>query len=94
MAGTLATLLANKADLVGGKLAAAQIPTGMGGPALPESTTIERDGYGNVTSIIKESKTISITYDNGEIVSFTDNEYLWEIVKTNEIVTGITVTKV
>jgi len=59
----------------------------------PESTTINRDGEGNVTSIVKESKTMTINYENGEVVSFTDNEYLWEIVKTGGIVTGVTVTK-
>ena len=59
----------------------------------PESATINRDGEGNVTSIVKESKTMTINYENGEVVSFTDNEYLWEIVKTGGIVTGVTVTK-
>jgi len=59
----------------------------------PETTTIERDEYGNVTSIIKESKTITITYENGEVVSFTDNEYLWEIERNDDVVTGVTVTK-
>jgi len=61
--------------------------------APPESVTIERDTYGNVTSIIKESKTMTINYENDEVVSFSDNEYLWEIVKTDNIVTGVTVTK-
>ena len=59
----------------------------------PSGVTINRDGEGNVTSIIKESKTMTINYEDGEIVSFTDNEYLWEIVKVEGIVTGITVTK-
>lgn len=60
---------------------------------VPENVTIERDEYGNVTSIIKETKTITLTYENGEVISFTDNEYLWEIVKAGGIVVGITVTK-
>lgn len=59
----------------------------------PESTTINRDEEGNVTSIVKESKTMTINYENGEVVSFTDNEYLWEIIKTDGLVTGVTVTK-
>lgn len=66
-----------------------EMPTG----SFPESVTIERDTQGNVTSIIKPSKTLSINYENGEVVSFTDNEYLWEIIKTENIVTGVTVTK-
>jgi len=60
---------------------------------IPQSTTIERDEDGNVVSIIKETQTITITYEDGEVVSFTDNVYLWEIVKSDGIVTGVTVTK-
>ena len=59
----------------------------------PESITINRDTQGNVTAIVKDSKTITINYVDGEVVSFTDNEYLWEIIKTENIVTGVTVTK-
>ena len=60
---------------------------------IPQSTTIERDEDGNVVSIIKETQTITITYEDGEVVSFTDNVYLWEIVKSDGIVTGVTVAK-
>ena len=66
-----------------------EMPSGI----FPESITINRDTQGNVTAIVRDSKTITINYVDGEVVSFTDNEYLWEIIKTENIVTGVTVTK-
>lgn len=59
----------------------------------PIGLEIEREN-GIVSKVIySDGNELIINRDNGNIIGFEDDNYIWTINKTNNIITGITVTK-
>jgi hypothetical protein len=63
--------------------------------AKTRSFTLTRDGEGNITDIVYEGgRTVSFTRNDGVITGWGDGVYDWAVERTDDTITGVTVSEV